>query len=60
MGEPLAWTLVIVWWLGSNAGQNVVVPSIPTKAACESLRAEMTTGSLGVGMRFARCVETTR
>jgi hypothetical protein len=52
----MTWTLLIVWWLGSNAGQNAVITRLPTLEACETLRAEMQRRSVS----YSRCIETVR
>jgi len=36
------YTLVVIWYLGSYAGQNVVVPNFPTLTACEQAGRQLT------------------
>jgi hypothetical protein len=49
----MAWTLIVIWFIGSSAGQNLVVQGLPTQEACERLRVDVNRMS-----SFSRCVET--
>ena len=52
----MTWTLIVLWYLGTSAGTSLVVPRIPTLAACEALLKDMPRP--GGAQSFARCVET--
>ena len=54
-----AFTLVVIFYLGSNTGQNIVVPGFPTREACQEAG-----NSLAVTSRtrtpIIRCFEVLR
>ena len=55
-----AFTLVVIFYLGAKAGQNVVVPGFPTQEACQEA-GSLLAGGGGRGSRtIIRCFEVLR
>lgn len=54
------WTLVLIWNLGSNAGQNVVIPGFSSQATCMAAFEQITSPSVRrwyEAPRYVVCVE---
>lgn len=52
----MAWTLIILLYVGTNAAQTIVVPDLLSLQSCEALRSRITQRLRSVN--FSECVGT--